>query len=276
MVCTQVLERYGGIATAAQLAAAGATPRALTALVREGHAIRLRRGVYALPGALPSAVEAARAGGRLSCVSAARSFGLWGGTDARLHLRVPAHATRLPASEAVRHWVDDEGSDECWRVSFDECLRSVVRCADEETAVAVLDTALSSGAATLVGLRRVFASEPARSRHVASLARPGSDSGVESLVRQRLEAAGHIVAQQVHVPGVGRVDMLVDGVLFLELDGFAYHGDRRAFERDRARDVGLALSGRRRLRLSAAQVMNEWESALAAIEGVLAAPEVRA
>lgn len=275
MVC-KVLERYGGIATAAQLAAAGATPRDLTRIVREGHAVRLRRGVYALPGALPSAVAAAREGGRLSCVSAARSFGLWGGMDARLHLRVPAHATRLPPSTAVRHWVDDEGSEECWRVSLDDCLRSVVRCADEETAVAVLDTALSSGAATLTSIRRIFASEPMQSRRVASLARPGSDSGVESLVRQRLEARGHIVAQQIHVSGVGRVDMLVDGVLFLELDGFAYHSDRRAFERDRARDVGLALSGRRRLRLSAVQVMTAWEAAVAAIEGVLAIPEMRA
>jgi very-short-patch-repair endonuclease len=171
--------------------------------------------------------------------------------------------------------VDDEGGGDCWRVSFDDCLRSVARCADEETAVAVLDTALSSGAVTLTALRRLFAAEPARSRRVASLARPGSDSGVESIVRQRLEARGHVVAQQLHVPGVGRVDMLVDGALYLELDGFAFHGDRRAFERDRARDVALALSGRRRLRLSASQILDEWAVALAAIEGVLAVPEFR-
>jgi hypothetical protein len=276
MVCMEVLERCGGIAATAQLSAAGVTARALTRLVREGQVLRLRRGVYALPGALRSAVDAARAGGRLSCTSAARSYGLWGGMDGRLHVRVPAHATRLPASTAIRHWVDDDGGSECWRVSFEECLRSTVGCADEETAVAVLDTALSSGGVTLAGLRRIFAAEPARSRRVASLARPGSDSGVESIVRQRLEALGHNVAQQVHVPGVGRVDMLVDGVLFLELDGFAFHGDRRSFDRDRARDVGLALSGRRRLRISAAQVLNEWEAAAAAIEGVLAIPEYRA
>jgi very-short-patch-repair endonuclease len=67
----------------------------------------------------------------------------------------------------------------------------------------------------------------------------------------------------------------VDGALYLELDGFAFHGDRRAFERDRARDVALALSGRRRLRLSASQILDEWAVALAAIEGVLAVPEFR-
>ena len=92
-----------------------------------------------------------------------------------------------------------------------------------------------------------------------ALARPGSDSGVESIVRQRLERSGHIVEQQVHVVGVGRVDMRVDGVLYLEIDGFAFHRDREQFERDRARDAILAARGLKRLRVSAAQVLGEWE-----------------
>jgi very-short-patch-repair endonuclease len=92
---------------------------------------------------------------------------------------------------------------------------------------------------------------------------------VESILRQRLSARGHIVEQQVHVPGVGRVDARVDGVLFVEIDGFQFHGDRASFERDRARDVGLALAGGHRLRFSARQVMEGPEAAIATIETVL-------
>ncbi len=135
-----ILRRFGGIATSAQVSAADISARELTGAVRTGAVIRPRRGFYALPSALPSGVAAVRAGGRLSCSSAARSYGLWGGIDGRLHVRVPPHATRLPPGDALRHWVDDD-NEECWRVSLADCLRSVTRCAPHETAVATLDTA---------------------------------------------------------------------------------------------------------------------------------------
>jgi hypothetical protein len=42
--------------------------------------------------------------------------------------------------------------------------------------------------------------------------------------------------------------------LVVEVDGFRYHGTRRAFERDRARDAQLAAAGWRTLRFSHVQV----------------------
>lgn len=270
-----VLVGLGGIATSSQLVSTGVTSRELTAAVRGGALLRPRRGVYALPSAPPTGIAAVAHGGRLSCVSAARSYGLWGGVDGRTHLRVPPHATRLPEGECVRHWVAGDPHRECWRVSVADCLRSVVRCAGEETAVAVLDTAVSAGLVTIAGIERIFAGHPKPVRLIAARARPGSDSGIESLARQRLEARGHVVEQQVHVAGAGRVDMRIDGVLYLELDGFAYHSGREAFERDRARDAALALAGRR-LRISARQVLEEWEAVLAVVERVLVDPENRA
>ncbi|MEY9951201.1 endonuclease domain-containing protein [Leifsonia sp. EB34] len=275
MTWMNVLAGLGGIATSNQLVAGGVTARELTAAVRGGRLLRPRRGVYALPSAPPLAIAAVANGGRLSCVSAARSYGLWGGVDGRTHLRVPSHATRLPDGDCVRHWVDGDPHPECWRVSVPDCLRSAARCATEETAVAVLDTAVSAGLVTLTGVERIFSDQPPWMRAIASRARPGSDSGIESLVRQRLESRGHVVEQQIHVAGVGRVDMRIDGVLYLELDGFAYHSGREAFERDRARDTGLALAGGRRLRVSARQVLEEWEAVLGVVEGVLVVPEKR-
>ena len=269
-----VLATHGGIATLHQLVEEHATARELTAAVRDGRLLRPRRGVYALPSASPTAIAAVAGGGRLSCVSAARSYGLWGGVDGRLHVRVPSHATRLPSGDTVRHWIDGDRHHECWRVSVADCLRSVVACASEETAVAVLDTALSSGLVTMAGIESVFVSQPRWARAVAASSRPGSDSGIESLVRQRLESRGHVIEQQVHVAGVGRVDMRIDGVLYLEIDGFAFHSGREAFERDRARDAALALVGKR-LRVSARQVLDEWDVVAALVEGVLVVPEIR-
>ena len=269
MSWTHELHRLGGIATTQQLRHSGATTRQLTEAVHDGRLIRLRKGMYGSPETSAVALDAVRAGGRLCCVSAARSYGLWGGVDPRMHIMVRPHATRLPDTHSVRHWADHVHHDEVWRVSVEDCLRSVVRCADDETAVAVLDTALSAGLVTLAGLGVIFRTEPKRCAVVAAGARPGSDSGVESIVRQRLSRRGHMVEQQIGLPGVGRVDMRVDGRLYLEIDGFAYHSDRDAFERDRIRDIGMALHGVQRLRISARQVLDHPDTVIATIEAVL-------
>jgi very-short-patch-repair endonuclease len=272
-----ILSPLGGAASLAQLTAAGATPRTLTQAVRDGRLLRPRRGMYALQSIAEPMLEALRLRGRLSCVSAAQTYGLWAGSDDRTHVHVPAQATRIPspAASTVRHWTHSEPHPEPGRVSLSDCLRSVVRCADEETAVAVLDTALAAGLVSLSALSTIFAGETRRARDVVARARPGSDSGVESIVRQRLTSAGHIVEQQPAIAGVGRVDLRVNGTLLIEIDGFAYHSSREAFERDRARDTALTVSGARRLRFSANQVLREWGYVAEAIHSVLAIPDDR-
>ncbi|WP_431220656.1 type IV toxin-antitoxin system AbiEi family antitoxin domain-containing protein [Leifsonia xyli] len=270
MIDFALFDRLGGIASAHQLRAAGASSGQLTAAVRAGAVRRLRKGVYATPSASAAAIAAVTARGRLCCVSAARSYGLWSGDDRRLHLQFAPNARAGPRDGHVCHWFGARRSESVWRVTVADCLRSVARCADQETAVAVFDTAITVGLTSPPALARELQSLPRNVRARAALARPGSDSGVESIVRQRLQAAGHLVEQQVHVPGVGRVDMRVDGVLFLEIDGFAFHGDRQAFERDRARDAMLAAAGWARLRVSAAQVRDEWPVVLGRIHRVLA------
>jgi very-short-patch-repair endonuclease len=213
-------------------------------------------------------LEAVLAGGRLSCVTACESYGLWAGTDRRTHLILPPNG-HAPPSGVVRHWRRCEPNDELWRVSLADCLRSVARCADRETAVAVFDTALTTGLVTRVRLHEIIEDQPRAARSRVELARAGSDSGVESIVRQRLERAGRRVEQQVYVRGVGRVDMRVDGELYLEIDGFAFHSDRDAFERDRRRDAVLEVRGDRRLRVTARQVLREWGAVESIINAAL-------
>jgi hypothetical protein len=53
--------------------------------------------------------------------------------------------------------------------------------------------------------------------------------------------------------------------LIVEVDGYAAHSGRRAFERDRRKDAALQAQGYRVLRLSYRQVMNEPERTVATI-----------
>ncbi|MFE4470436.1 hypothetical protein ACFRFH_16625 [Leifsonia sp. NPDC056824] len=259
------LRELGGAATTHQLRMAGATPDDLKRAVRGGAVERVRRGVYVSPLLDGVALEAVRAGARLSCVSACASYGLWSGSDRRTHATLSPQSRRAPPG-LVCHWRPVEEHPELWRVSLADCLRSVARCADEETAVAAFDTALTAGLVSPSGLRRILEDAPRAARERAALARPGSDSGVESLVRQRLERRGRRVEQQVHVRGVGRVDMRIDGELYLEIDGYAFHSDTGAFERDRLRDATLAELGHRRLRVTARQVVGDWPRVEATID----------
>ena len=271
MTWNERLERWGGAASARQLRSAGVTERQLTAAVATGELLRPRSGLYATPVVPAQTLVALSVGARLCCLSAARSYGLWGGADDRIHLAVPPHSGRSGPADAriVRHWRRVEVHPEIWRVSLPDCLRTVVRCADDITAVAVLDSALASGLVSPYGLDRIVEGEPQASRRLASRARLGSESGVESILRQLLEGRGHRVEQQLQIRGVGRVDMRVDGMLLVEVDGYAFHRSRDAFERDRARDTVLALRGQRWLRIAARQVLDDPSAAVDAIEAML-------
>lgn len=52
------------------------------------------------------------------------------------------------------------------------------------------------------------------------------------------------------IAGVGWVDLLVEGVLVVEIDGLAYHGDAKQFAADRRRDAALVGMGYRVLRFT--------------------------
>ena len=123
MTWTNRLRELGGAATTRQLGMAGASAAELSAAVRDGVIRRVRTGVYVSPLLNGSALAAVLAGGRLSCVSACTSYGLWAGTDRRTHVMLPPNGHRIPSS-LVTHWRSSEAHDELWRVSLPDCLRS--------------------------------------------------------------------------------------------------------------------------------------------------------
>lgn len=122
-----------------------------------------------------------------------------------------------------------------------------LRIVTERQLLAAAERAVTRPGSAL--LRRVLAEEagPAITR-----------SELERRFRGLLRDAGlPLPCTNVRVAG-HEVDMLWPGQrLIVELDGFAFHGHRSAFERDRRRDAALAAAGYRVLRFTWRQVIEE-------------------
>ncbi|HUG50883.1 MAG TPA: DUF559 domain-containing protein [Terrimesophilobacter sp.] len=292
---TAAILDLGCIATRQQLIARGYSGYDLTCAVRLGLIRRVRQARYATPDAPFDAVAAIRIGGRLAGPSAADSYGLWHGFDTRLHVSVGENSSRLRTNVApsfrklgqrlspdtsnrstVVHWLVDgavpELGPECWRVPLPVCLRQMVEWCDRETAIACLDTALTKYRLSRTQLLGIFSDAPASDRLLAGKCCPGSDSGPESLVRQRLTALGIKVRQQIQIRGVGPVDMGIVGTrIILEIDGGRYHSSDEAFEHDRWRTAECVARGYTVIRLSYVQVTTDWAWCLRMIFGAMAA-----
>ena len=74
---------------------------------------------------------------------------------------------------------------------------------------------------------------------------------------------------QVYLPGIGRVDFLIEGFLIVEVDGFAFHSSREALRRDLGRNNASTLGGFAVLRYMPEHIWFEPERVLAEIRAVL-------
>ena len=97
-------------------------------------------------------------------------------------------------------------------------------------------------------------------RATLAMADGRADSGNETLLRLPLIAAGLRVEIQVEIPLVGRVDLLIDGWLIVEVDSREHHGGEAEQDRDRIRDGNAMLGGFATLRFMPEAVRNalEW------------------
>lgn len=273
------------VASRAELVAGGCSPRDLARAVHLGEAHRPRRGWYAHPAASGDLIRAIRVGGRMACLTAARSYGLWTIDDGRTHVHVPESASRLRSRDDERRLLGDRKADNtCFhrevvaavtrptrlRVSLVEVLAEVVCHGNGESSMVALDSAANRG--LLPGPERALLREklPAKYRALIDDIRPESESGLETLVRRRLLGCGIVPALQVTVADGIRVDLLVGERLIIETDGREFHSDSVTFEADRGRDLFLKAFGYEVLRLSYRQVMGDWPSCEATVVRMLA------
>ena len=66
---------------------------------------------------------------------------------------------------------------------------------------------------------------------------------LETLARMDLDAAGLSFEDGVEIEGVGEVDLVIEGWVVVELDGYTYHCDEYQFGLDRWRDRRLVARG---------------------------------
>lgn len=254
------------IYSTADLHRAGTSKRRIERLLLDGTLRRVRRGFYCDSDAIPEEVEAVRIGGVLGCVSALRSYEVWVTVVVALHVHLAPNASRLRAGRVIRHWNPLVSVPSPHRVSVLDALLVAMVCQSLADSVASVDSALHRGLVTLTQLRP-YCSD-ARRRRVLQLVDGRAESGLESLIRVALVRAGLRVELQVVIPGVGRVDMLVEGCVVVEADGAAYHSGPRRHE-DYVRDAMSVLQGLTAVRYDAAQVHGDLGSiVLAVIEAV--------
>lgn len=265
-------EDGAGLTTTAELRRSGLSPSAIAAAVRAGTITRVRRGTYATRGACAPVRDAARHGGVLGCVSAARHLGLWTldvGADIHVWMRADGHRLPHDGCRCLDHWDAAPAPGRLAPASVPRVLRQIWLCRGVEEFFVAVESALHLGMLTPAGrawLRRTCGDA---ARAALDFAGPHSESGLESLLRWRLRGTGVSMRAQVEITSVGRVDFLIGDRIILEADGAEHHAPPAARHRDLVRDANAAAWGYVTLRVDYAMIVHDWDTVVAALHGLL-------
>lgn len=262
------LAARGGTASTADLARAGFGRSQLNRAVAEGTMVRIRRGHYGLLQDASAHRAARELGAKLTCVSAAPSYGLWTLVPAQcLHLCV-GHRATPPGSVAhgsCRHprhpWLPVAG--------LADVLIHALHCLPELEALVMVQCAVGRGDISLPFVRgKLGGNRNARARSVLDLVIPRADSLLEVLANTAFSRAGLHVRRHVEISGVGEVDFLVEDCLIVEIDGEA-HLEPRQVKKDRRRNNASVVGGYLVLRFGYDVVVHHPEQMLAQVRAVL-------
>ncbi|WP_328705191.1 hypothetical protein [Actinomyces faecalis] len=201
---------------------------------------------------------AVRVGGLVTCGEAMSFYGLPDLVHNDVpHVAVPANRGRTSFEGVVVHREQGLVPGQDLVVSPARLAARLLRCAPAKEAIAVVDRILHQELATreeiavhLRGNRYC-----AKARRLLARCSERSRSILESFARIELEDAGMQAVPGVDVPGVGEIDLLVEGRVDVETDGYAFHSERSAWRKDRWRDQQLLARGLIPLRLTYDDVM---------------------
>lgn len=202
----------------------------------------MQRGVYVTKGADPDVVAAFRANGRLTCISAARFYGLW-------VLREP-EATHLSCGNGLPNLrvVDHAGVTHPPHpylpvAGVADVLIHALRCRPELESLVMVQSAVSQALLSPDYLRSKLAGpRNGRARAVVGWVLPRADSLLEVLAHVHFTRAGLRVKMHVQLPGVGEVDCLINDCLVIELDG-GTHLEGRQVKKDQYRNNASMRGG---------------------------------
>ena len=277
----ELAERQHGKIARRQLLALGVGAKAIDYRLQAGDLRPDYRGVYSL-GHRPlsresrwmSAVLYAGDGAAVSYWSAASLLRMRPGTGPRSHVTT---ARRKRSRKEIRihhaHLVDDEMTVENG-IPVTTPARTLLDLAPHlpsPVLARMLDAAPRHEGATLAELLERYPrrSGSAKLRGLLGTEMPMTRSDLEAVVLDAIERAG-LPRPQVNASVEGYECDFVwpEHRVIAELDTYATHGSRTAFERDRERDRKLAIAGWRVVRLTSAE-------GVADLTGLLAATEAR-
>jgi very-short-patch-repair endonuclease len=255
-----------GVVTTAQLTAAGLGERAVAHRVSHGRLTRLHRGVYQVgPIAHPHVREMAAVlatGGILSHRSAAAMWGFRVEHAGEVHITTTATARsrsgiRVHRTASLTAAVHNGLPLTTVARTLEDLARHLPRHE--------LERAIE--AAEIQRLIRREELKPAlRGTDEPRFTRSEAERRLLKLIR-----AARLPAPVTNVRVAGcEVDLLWrDRSLVVEVDGFAYHGNRAAFERDRRRDAALQAAGYRVVRFTWRQIVEEPHAVVARLAQLL-------
>jgi very-short-patch-repair endonuclease len=258
------VRRRGGVARRSTL-----PRRQVEAAVAAGRLVVPRSGLVATPD-LPAAVLlAVGLGGAVSCGAAARLLGLQMLDEpGETHVTVRRNLAVRPP-RGVRVHRRDVPSHE-YLTSLARTAADCARCLSELDALVVLDQAMAAGVTRAELFELLGGRGSAAARQLVLLANGSAGSPGETAARLACVRAGLSVECQVPIPGVGWVDLVVEGRVIVEIDGLAYHSDGRQFALDRRRDAAAQLQGYRVLRFTWLDAVRRPEYLVTTIRELLA------
>ena len=263
--------------TRAQLRAAGVSRHAISHAAKVGALHRVHRGVY-IVGHLALAPFAKEAAALLACgdravISHRSAAHIWGLVDAPPQLvDVTVVGRRCRPKEGVRihtlSRIDDRDvrhEEGLWLtapahtlidLAPDSSLDELERLISETRIKGLLPNGELERALERAGRRRGTAR--IRAYLSAEEDEEYTRSKGERRMRQLLRAAG-LPLPRVNTRAAGyEIDFLWEEErVIVEVDGFRFHGHRRAFERDRRKDMALTAAGYLVIRLTWNQLKNE-------------------
>jgi very-short-patch-repair endonuclease len=268
---TRLARGQQGVVTTRQLEAAGLGRHAVAHRVANGRLIRMHRGVYQVgPIAGPYGLEMAAVlatGGALSHHTAA---GLWGfraphdgdphvtvqGRDARSRAGLRVHRS-ASLNAAVHNGLPLTTPAKTLHDLAPLITQGELDRAVEEAVIRGL--AKPEELTTRPALRRATIEEP-------QITKSEAERRLRSLIRAARLPRPHT---NIRVAGWEVDAFWPANNLVVEVDGFAYHGNRAAFERDRRKDAALVTAGYRVIRITWRQIVYEAHAVVALLARLL-------
>jgi very-short-patch-repair endonuclease len=283
---TDIARRQHGVVSSHQLATEGLSRNAVAHRVASGWFVRLHRGVYGVgPLQAPraramAAVLAYGDGTVLSHFSAAALWGLVPERAGAMHVNVDrpgahnrpgvrVHRARLDPLDATRREAIPVTSPA-------RTLLDLAAIASEKDLARAVEEAQIRNLVTERSLNAQFERYPHHQgrRALQDAVRPEPAFTRSEAERRLLELirAARLPPPRTNVRVAGHeVDVLwPDAKLVVEVDGYAFHSTRAAFQRDRRRDGELQAAGYRVLRVTWRQLADEPEAVVASLARTLA------